>query len=68
MAYLELVGAVPSPQLGVASMVASITLVLEALDELMKTKFVVIKQRIKPKLLTNLIFLTRKLYIRSKTS
>ena len=57
-----LVGAVPAPQLGVASMVASITLVLEALDELMKTKFVVIKQRIKPKRLNDLLILTSKLY------
>ena len=62
MAYLLLVGAVPAPQLGVASMVASITLVLEALDELMKTKFVVIKQRIKPKRLNDLLILTSKLY------
>jgi hypothetical protein len=62
MAYLELVGAVPSPQLGVASMVASITLVLEALDGLMKTKFVAIKQRIKPKRLNDLLILTSKLY------
>ena len=62
MAYFWLVGAVPAPQLGVASMVASITLVLEALDELMKTKFVVIKQRIKPKRLNDLLILTSKLY------
>jgi hypothetical protein len=57
-----LVGAVPAPQLGVASMVASITLVIEALDGLMKTKFVEIKQRIKPKRLNDLLILTSKLY------
>ena len=49
MAYFWLVGAVPAPQLGVASMVASITLVTEAFDGLMKTKFVAIKQRINTK-------------------
>jgi hypothetical protein len=47
MAYFWLVGA--DPQLGVASMVASITLVTEAFDGLMKTKFVAIKQRINTK-------------------